>query len=63
MTARRRRSRIWRAIGSMVAGSILTRFGDVPKRALLFRTNRPFRKFVQWFRAPDGSVHKIEMLG
>jgi hypothetical protein len=39
------------------------RFGKAPKRALLLRTNEPFKKIVGLFTAPDGSEHKIEILG
>jgi RecA-family ATPase len=44
-------------------GIIPTRFGRVPRRALLFRTSAPFPKIVAKFRAADGSEHKIEFLG
>ena len=43
-------------------GTLLCRFGNVPKRALLLRTAKPFSKIVQHYRAPDGSKHKIEVL-
>lgn len=44
-------------------GTILVRFGEAPKRALLFRTSRPFGKMQVGFTAPGGSPHKIEVLG
>jgi RecA-family ATPase len=44
-------------------GIILTRFGKVPRRALLFRTSAPFPKIIAKFRAPDSTKHKIEFLG
>jgi hypothetical protein len=44
-------------------GIILTRFGNVPKRAILFQTDAPFKKFVTNVIAPDGSSgQKIELL-
>lgn len=43
-------------------GTFLTRFGEVPKRCVLFRTDTPFAKIAAHFRAPDGSTHKIEIL-
>jgi hypothetical protein len=44
-------------------GDILVRFGQAPKRAILLRTDDSFKKIVQLFTAPDGSEHKIELLG
>jgi len=44
-------------------GTLLTRIGEAPKRALLFRTARPFPKIRVNFVAPNGSSHHIEMLG
>jgi hypothetical protein len=44
-------------------GHLLVRFGQTPKRALLFRTCQPFPKVVSKFVAPDGSEHKVEFLG
>lgn len=38
-------------------GTILVRFGEAPKRALLFRTSRPFGKMQVGFTAPGGSPH------
>ena len=44
-------------------GKILVRVGLAPKRAILLRTDKPFKKLVRKFIAPDGSKHKIEILG
>ena len=44
-------------------GKIPIRFGQSPKRALFFRTAAPFKKMAQYFRAPSGKTHKIEILG
>ena len=44
-------------------GLILVRFGLAPKRAIPFRTGTPFPKMAAKFVAPDGSKHKIEILG
>ena len=44
-------------------GHILVRFGQAPKRAILLRTDEPFKKIVALFTAPDGGEHKIEILG
>jgi RecA-family ATPase len=44
------------------AGIFLTRFGEAPKRCMLFRTASPFAKIYADFKAPDGSHHKIEVL-
>jgi hypothetical protein len=44
-------------------GKILVRIGLAPKRAILLRTDKPFKKVVRKFIAPDGSKHKIEILG
>jgi hypothetical protein len=43
-------------------GPLLCRFGNAPKRALLFRVSAPFPKLVAKFVAPNGSKHKIEVL-
>jgi Bifunctional DNA primase/polymerase, N-terminal len=45
------------------SGKLLTRFGEAPKRAMLFRTDQPFTKKFICFVAPDGRNHKIEFLG
>jgi RecA-family ATPase len=44
-------------------GTLLCRFGNTPKRALLFRTSTPFAKTAAHFKAPDGSLQKVEILG
>ena len=44
------------------AGVFLTRFGEAPKRCMLFRTANPFAKIYADFAAPDGGRHKIEVL-
>ena len=43
-------------------GLILVRFGKAPKRAILLRTDEPFKKIVRKFTMPDGSEQKIEVL-
>jgi hypothetical protein len=43
-------------------GYILVRFGKAPKRAILLRTDEPFKKIVRKFAMPDGSEQKIEVL-
>jgi len=44
-------------------GDILVRFGRVPKRAILLRTDEPFKKLILPLIAPDGSKdQKIEIL-
>jgi hypothetical protein len=44
-------------------GTIPARIGQWPKRALVFRTSKPFPKIVQHYQAPNGAFHKIEILG
>src|SRR5262249_20123503 len=44
-------------------GKITTRIGLWPKRLIPLRTDEPFAKLVRTFRAPDGTEHKIEVLG
>jgi hypothetical protein len=44
-------------------GNILVRFGKAPKRAILLRTDEPFKKIVRSLTAPDGSTQKIEIMG
>jgi AAA domain/Bifunctional DNA primase/polymerase, N-terminal len=44
-------------------GEILVRIGLPPKRAILLRTDKPFKKIVRKLTAPDGKPHKIEVLG
>jgi hypothetical protein len=43
-------------------GYILVRFGKAPKRAILLRTDEPFKKIVRKFAMPDGSEQKLEVL-
>jgi Bifunctional DNA primase/polymerase, N-terminal len=43
-------------------GYILVRIGRAPKRAILLRTDAPFKKIVGNVIAPDGSEQKIELL-
>jgi hypothetical protein len=44
-------------------GPILVRFGKAPKRAILLRTDKPFKKLATSLIAPDGSrEQKIELL-
>src|SRR5262249_14156251 len=42
-------------------GMISARFGFWPKRAFLFRTDRPFRKLTLKLIAPNGKGEKIEI--
>jgi hypothetical protein len=44
-------------------GRILVRFGLPPKRAILFRTAKPFAKILTRLIAPDGSTQQLEFLG
>jgi hypothetical protein len=44
-------------------GEIHVRFGLPPKRLIPLRTDKPFPKLYCTFTAPDGSEHKIEILG
>ena len=39
------------------------RIGLPPKRAIPFRTDTPFKKIATQFKAPNGLVHKVEVLG
>jgi hypothetical protein len=43
-------------------GRILVRIGQAPKRAIPFRTNRPFKKLSVNLIAPNGKEEKIELL-
>jgi AAA domain/Bifunctional DNA primase/polymerase, N-terminal len=43
-------------------GVILTRFGEAPKFATLFRTDTPFGKFRVDLVSPNGTAHHIEVL-
>jgi len=45
------------------AGYVLSRIGQRPKRAILFRTEEPFAKIVANVIAANGSSEKIEFLG
>jgi hypothetical protein len=42
---------------------ILIRFGKAPKRAILLRTDEPFKKLIRKFTAPGGDEQRIEVLG
>jgi len=44
-------------------GDIHVRIGKPPKRLIILRTDEPFDKLHYVFKAPDGSEHKIEILG
>jgi hypothetical protein len=44
-------------------GMISARIGMSPKRAFLFRTDKPFRKLTLKLIAPNGKAYKIEILG
>jgi hypothetical protein len=44
-------------------GTILTRVGRAPRRALILRCEEPFAKMVAVFRDANGASHKIEILG
>jgi hypothetical protein len=41
---------------------ILIRFGMAPKRAILLRTDEPFKKLIRKFTAPGGDEQRIEVL-
>ena len=43
--------------------SSAVRIGLPPKRAIPFRTDTPFKKIATQFKAPNGLVHKVEVLG
>jgi hypothetical protein len=43
-------------------GDILLRFGNPPKRAILLKTEEPFKKLTRLFTAPNESEQKIEIL-
>jgi AAA domain/Bifunctional DNA primase/polymerase, N-terminal len=48
--------------GRMLGGSAV-RFGQAPKRALLFRADTPFDKIsTPVYTSPDGRAHKVEVL-
>jgi Protein of unknown function (DUF3631)/Bifunctional DNA primase/polymerase, N-terminal len=42
--------------------TILKRVGLPPKRLIPFRCTTPFKKISATFKAPDGTVHKVEVL-
>jgi hypothetical protein len=44
-------------------GQVLVRIGLPPKRAILLSTDKPFKKIIRKLTAPDGKVHRIEVLG
>jgi putative DNA primase/helicase len=44
-------------------GRFLVRVGLAPKRAILLRTDAPFKKITTQFIAPSDIEHKIELLG
>ena len=44
-------------------GVLLTRFGKAPKRAIPFRTDKPFKKITATLIAPSGEAHRLEFLG
>jgi len=44
-------------------GVLLVRYGAAPKRAIPGRTNTPFSKIIRNVMAPDGTKHKVEVLG
>ena len=43
-------------------GTMVTRFGNAPRRAFLFQTDAPFSKMTRKFVAPNGDHHQIELL-
>jgi hypothetical protein len=52
-----------RALLNMVpSGTILKRVGLPPKRLIPFRCTTPFKKISTTFKAPDDTVHKVEVL-
>jgi AAA domain/Bifunctional DNA primase/polymerase, N-terminal len=44
-------------------GTILVRIGLPPKRAIVMSTNVPFKKIIRTVVEPNGTPHKIEILG
>jgi hypothetical protein len=46
-----------------VIGISAVRTGLAPKRALLFRTDTPFKKLDATYTSSDGRTHKVEILG
>src|SRR5215813_14992366 len=55
---------VQQALLNMISGggTILKRVGQPPKRLIPFRCVTPFKKMSATFRAPDGTVHKVEIL-
>jgi hypothetical protein len=51
-----------RLVEQMIGTSVV-RTGLAPKRALLFRTDRPFKKLVATYTSSDGRTQKVEILG
>src|SRR5262245_56103905 len=43
-------------------GPVLKRTGLAPKRLIPFRCTTPFKKMSATFEAPDGTVHRVEVL-
>ena len=43
-------------------GTILKRVGQAPKRLIPFRCDTPFKKTAASMKAPDGIIHKVEVL-
>jgi len=44
------------------SGTVLKRVGLPPKRLIPFRCTTPFKKISTTFKAPDGTIHKVEVL-
>jgi hypothetical protein len=53
---------VHRLVKQMI-GTSAVRTGLAPKRALLFRTDTPFKKRDATYTSPDGLTHKVEILG
>src|SRR5262249_8946084 len=55
---------VQQALLNMISGGgpILKRVGQPPKRLIPFRCVTPFKKMSATFKAPDGTVHKVEVL-
>ena len=43
--------------------TLRVRIGMPPKRLIPFRCETPFKKLAVTFKSPDGTVHKVEVLG
>ena len=51
-------------LAERMIGTSAVRTGRAPKRAMLFRTDEPFKKIrTPIFISPDGRTHKVEILG